>query len=374
MLVLLLLVALAQGLSNGDQTPALQPFVPSFLRCDGPSDERVAQLADISHRQGLPGVQIAHIDANGKIVSCASGWARYVPLPEPMSTEHRLRYASLSKIFTAAVTLRFVASGRLRLEDRLLDDLGIQSVPGDKRLEQITLVQLLDHTAGFDSALSGDSMMARDPWCPTRLHELDHAVLGHSPGTRFSYSNLGYCLLGAVLSRTGGQAIKDLYHDFLFDPLDVQDIKPASQQRFSADEPRYFFDSSESRDDLLSIDYESNLATGGWSGNALQMAKLVSAVYGPASIIPAALVAHALSIPETCDSTQWRHCHAIGVYRYHETGERPMFWRDGSLPGVTAFAAVFENGETIVLLGNRRDTDWKPLTDLLGKRIYQLFR
>ncbi len=51
-----------------------------------------------------------------------------------------------------------------------------------------------------------------------------------------------------------------------------------------------------------------------------------------------------------------------------------MFWRDGSMPGVTAFAALFENGEVLVVLANSRHVDWKPANDALGRQAYRLFR
>ncbi len=51
-----------------------------------------------------------------------------------------------------------------------------------------------------------------------------------------------------------------------------------------------------------------------------------------------------------------------------------MFWRDGSMPGVTAFAALFGNGEVLVVLANSRHVDWKPANDALGRQAYRLFR
>ena len=48
-----------------------------------------------------------------------------------------------------------------------------------------------------------------------------------------------------------------------------------------------------------------------------------------------------------------------------------MYWRDGSLPGLTAFAAATPEGEVIVLLANYREYKWLKFNDAIGQRLYQ---
>ncbi len=97
--------------------------------------------------------------------------------------------------------------------------------------------------------------------------------------------------------------------------------------------------------------------------------------FGPASpLLPAPVLAAALAAPAGCAIDRWRGCHVAGFYRYREGDARTLFWRDGSMPGVTAFAALFENGEVVVVLGNSRRIDWKPANDALGREVYRLFR
>ncbi len=81
-----------------------------------------------------------------------------------MTSHHLFRIASISKPITAVAILRLVESGRLSLDDRLLDRLDLsQSIEkaGDKfdaRWRDITLRHLLQHRGGWDRDKSFDAM------------------------------------------------------------------------------------------------------------------------------------------------------------------------------------------------------------------------
>ena len=373
-LLLLFTAALIMLFYAGDRVPPVQRLLPSLTRCDGPTDARIAELADWAHRQGLPGLQVAHVDAEGRQLSCASGWSRFVPLPERMRPDHRFRYASLSKLLTLALALKAIAAHQLDPQDRVIDLLAIEGELADPRIREMTVAQLMNHTAGFDRTLSGDSLTSADVWCPGRLSHLANISLDHRPGTQFAYANLGYCLLAQAVVRATGRPLQSLFDDDLLMPLQAQAIRPARGGSYAPDETRYFFDPAEGPDSLLSFDYHANLPSGGWSGTASDLALLLHRVYGPASkLLPTPVIAEALAAPPDCTDQRWRTCHVAGYYRYREGDGRVMFWRDGSLPGVTAFAALFGNGEVLVVLANSRSPDWMRVHDALGREVYRLF-
>src|ERR1043166_5397109 len=71
----------------------------------------------------------------------------------------RFRVASISKPITAAMILRLVELGLLKLDDNPFEFLQIElPANADPRLKKITIRQLLHHTAGFDRAKSFDPM------------------------------------------------------------------------------------------------------------------------------------------------------------------------------------------------------------------------
>jgi len=86
----------------------------------------------------------------------------------------------------------------------------------------ITLVQLATHTSGLgrepdntETYLSG----AVADWEKTLLAALPHTHYTNEPGTRFSYSNIGYAMLGAALSRAAGESYLDYIPKHIFQLL-----------------------------------------------------------------------------------------------------------------------------------------------------------
>ncbi|WP_033074044.1 serine hydrolase domain-containing protein [Sphingopyxis sp. MWB1] len=104
------------------------------------------------------------------------------------------RYYSLSKPITAALVLDQVSKGRLSL---------------DQQIAGASVRQILQHRGGWDREMAGDPVLERSDHSPcTRLPP--PTARQFEPGTRFVYSNIGYCLLGAAVERASGQAYPDL--------------------------------------------------------------------------------------------------------------------------------------------------------------------
>jgi CubicO group peptidase (beta-lactamase class C family) len=122
----------------------------------------------------------------------------------------RFALASMSKVFTATAVLQLVDAGKLRLDDSLARVL--PDYPNRDRATRITIRQLLEHSAGL-----GDQWSTPKRPVPGLTGELAaagavaHAPLLFEPGTRWSYSNEGYTVLGAVIERLSGER----YHDYV---------------------------------------------------------------------------------------------------------------------------------------------------------------
>jgi CubicO group peptidase (beta-lactamase class C family) len=117
---------------------------------------------------------------------------------------------SISKQYTAAAIMRLVDLGLVTPEDPL--DRFFDDVPADKRA--ITLHQVLVHSSGLRcDHFSSD-------FEPVEPAEATERILGSEllapPGTRFSYSNSGYSLLGLVVERVTGEDFRAFMHRELF--------------------------------------------------------------------------------------------------------------------------------------------------------------
>ncbi len=138
--------------------------------------------------------------------------------PDPDSV---FRIASMTKSFTAAAILSLRDEGRLRLDDpvaRWVPDLADMAGPTNDS-PPITVEQLLTMSAGLPTD---------DPWGDRqqgldldRFAALlrDGPTFAWAPGTRFDYSNLGYGILGRVVSNVAGMEYGPFVRERLLEPL-----------------------------------------------------------------------------------------------------------------------------------------------------------
>jgi D-alanyl-D-alanine carboxypeptidase len=333
-------------------------YLPRPISCSGEEPAWLSELVARSGKWGWPGFQLSYVSAFGERSDCAVGWST---LAEPMSDKQIMRYASLSKVFTSVVMGQLFTEQRLQPTDRLVDILAVHGPMLDPRIAEITLDQLLRHTAGFDRNLDGDPMLLEQPWCPGYIEALGQLRLNHSPGEQYVYSNLGYCLLGAVIAKVEQEPLSDVFRQRL--RLDqALSVAPVVRGEIRLGEPERYFQDPESQQRLLSLDYSALMAAGSWSGTGQDLLNLLQLWFtGDNSSL--------LKVPP-CNVTLWRNCHGSAFYTYQQKNGPLMFWRDGSLPGVSAFMAVFDDGSKVVVLANGRRVQWVSSSDQLGLYLY----
>ena len=134
------------------------------------------------------------------------------------------RIGSITKMFTAVMLEQLVDAGKVRLSDPVEKYFPeVNTVLGRiPNAPPITLVQLATHTSGLgrepdntDTYVTG----AVADWEKTLIDALPHTHYIGEPGTRFSYSNIGYAILGAALSRAAGEPYTNYVPKHIFQPL-----------------------------------------------------------------------------------------------------------------------------------------------------------
>jgi D-alanyl-D-alanine carboxypeptidase len=150
----------------------------------------------------------------------AYGWANLEDSVRN-SAESRFTIASIGKMFTATAIGQLIAAGKLHLDDTLAKVL--PEYPNQDRARQITIRQLLGHTAGLRDFF-GDSAYDRNHDYPSPL-ALASAVANRPllfpPGTGWSYSNEGYVVLGAVIEKVSGESYDDFLQHHIFAPAEM---------------------------------------------------------------------------------------------------------------------------------------------------------
>ena len=141
----------------------------------------------------------------------------------PNTTETKFRLASVTKQFTATAVLQLVAQGKIKLDGKLSDylpeyrkDIG----------EKVTVHQLLNHTSGIPSytGLPGFFQdVSRNPFkVDDFVKKYASNDLEFEPGSKFSYNNSGYFLLGAIIEKVTGKRYEQVLKENIFEPLGMK--------------------------------------------------------------------------------------------------------------------------------------------------------
>jgi CubicO group peptidase (beta-lactamase class C family) len=176
---------------------------------------------------GVPGVAVAVI-RDGKVVQAAGYGVRHDRAAVDAQTAFSV--GSVSKIITAATTLRLVADGRLDLDRDVsgyLDGWRFSAHP-DAPGAKVNLRMLLSHTSGFNVHGFEDYPPAAP--LPTLLQTLDGALPARNeavrlidpPGLRMRYSGGGVQLEQLVLESAADLPFARLAQDTVFSPLGMR--------------------------------------------------------------------------------------------------------------------------------------------------------
>lgn len=159
----------------------------------------------------IPGMQVAIGFEDDIVFSRAYGYAD-ISKKEKMTNGHILRVASHSKTFTATAIMKLVENKKLKLDDKVSQYLPWFKSRSDVRIANVTIKQLLNHSAGI--IRDGEDC---DYWQTMRefpdQEELQKyitkAQLYYGPDVRLKYSNFGYGYLGLVIAAVTGTSYRD---------------------------------------------------------------------------------------------------------------------------------------------------------------------
>lgn len=135
----------------------------------------------------------------------------------PVQATTAFRIASLTKSFTAMALMQLEETGKLSLDDPVS-----KYLPDYPRGEDISLDQVLHHTAGIPDFLSMPAywQKLRDTCTTSEAVEVfKHHPLRFEPGSQWEYSNSGYVLLGFIIEKITGQSLAVYLEENIFEPL-----------------------------------------------------------------------------------------------------------------------------------------------------------
>ncbi|GAA4075383.1 serine hydrolase domain-containing protein [Nonomuraea soli] len=304
------------------------------------------------------------------------------------------RVASLSKSITAAAILRLAQDGKLSLTAPVTTLLGLSSA-ADPRLEKVTLWRLMQHTGGWDRAVTRDPVW-NDHTIAASLGTglpVGHAdiikyvtarPLDFDPGTKVAYSNYGYLLLGRIIEKVTGQSYESYVQSKLLEPLGITRMRLGATLREEMPRTEVVYKSALTAKTVLSgsgasvpypyggFNMPNHDANGGWIASAVDMVRWAGAFDSTSPVLNATSRTRAFAKPETGVNSygSWFGC----GWSVRPAGSGINTWHDGSMPGTFTLLVRQSAGVTWCALFNRREEEGSPDFDVLDPVLWEAYR
>jgi D-alanyl-D-alanine carboxypeptidase len=296
---------------------------------------------------GIPGV-VTVVERNGRRTAVSSGLAD-VARRRPMRPTDRFWIGSTTKAFVATVVMQLVAEERLGLDDTVEELLPGRIGEG----ERIRLRNLLNHTSGIPEYMRMDpwaTAVSRNPRVVIPAHRLVSAAgrvgLDFEPGTRASYSNTNYLVLGEVLERETGRPIARLLRSRIFGPLGLRSTGFESGRAAVGGNRVRGYEVSGPRPADVSL----HRLGGPWADGALvSSAPDLTVFFGAllrGKLVPPRLVA----LMTTPTKVPGSHGEGLGLYKLPSPCGRWYYGHAGGTPGYVTWAAGSRDARRMVVL------------------------
>jgi CubicO group peptidase (beta-lactamase class C family) len=156
----------------------------------------------------IPGLSIGIVSQDTMMYTKGYG-VRSIYTRNPVTENTVFHTASISKLFTAIAIIDLEQKGCLRLDDTLMS-ITPELRSEDKKVNTITIRQLLNHTSGLGdiSNYHWSNHNQSDNSLKSALLELNLETK-QKPSSTYSYSNLGYNILGYVIEKVTNQSFED---------------------------------------------------------------------------------------------------------------------------------------------------------------------
>jgi len=374
---------------------------PAVVRAEAsataPLDVAMARLLS---KLGIPGGALG-IARAGKLVYAKGFGLASRERGTVVEAKSRFRIASVTKPFTAAAALRLVEQGKLGLDEPVLPRIGLSPFGeiGDARWAKVTVRHLLNHTGGWDKAVSGDAMFKSPEICrsagiagPADAKTTVRWMLGRrldfEPGTRFSYCNFGYCLLGRVIESVTGDSYESAMRRLVFSPCGIRHMELGRTLSARTDEVSYYHCDGSQGGSVFpglgsrvpwpygSFALETNDANGGWIANVTDLLRFTTSLDERASspLLKSGTL-QAIYSSEAPGSRGTGAYQGLGwLVKPKGQGGRPDLWHVGGLPGTKTLVERLGDGFDWAVLFNSRPASFDPVTLEIHNTIHAAAR
>jgi len=181
------------------------------------SDKRLADFVQATaQKYGIPGVAVGVWVDGREIYACEGVTSIDNPLPVDQDTLFVL--GSVTKTYTATALTCLVAKGLVELKAPVRRYVPEFKLVDEQAATEITVLNLLNHTAGLDWGLILDTGEGDDA-LSTYVAKMSELKLISAPGVRASYSQAGYNLVGRIIEKVTGLTYERAIATLVLEPL-----------------------------------------------------------------------------------------------------------------------------------------------------------
>jgi len=318
----------------------------------------------------------------------------------PVKPDSLFRIASVSKPITAVTVMKLIEQGKLSLDTKAFPLLNLQPAVAsfrdpEPRLRDITIRQLLQHTGGWDRDKTFDPMFRSDEIAkatnsprPASAENIIRYMLSRpldsNPGTKYAYSNFGYCVLGRVIEKVTGEPYEKFVREKTLAPIGITRMRIGASLdgKQAPGEVRYYMMYGATTKNVFpdapeivpwpygGFHIEAMDAHGGWIASVIDLARFAAALENPAHsplLKPATFETMYAPPPppvaRKADGSPESTYYACG-WSVRPVGKngRANYWHNGSMPGTSTVFVRRWDGLTWAAFFNQRSED-KKLTD-----------
>jgi CubicO group peptidase (beta-lactamase class C family) len=324
-------------------------------------------------QNGLKGVTVAIVKDEKLIFAKGYGYAneeaRIQAAPNQL-----FRIASVSKLITAVAIMKLVENSKISLDSKVFGKYGILNDEQflhikDRRLEKITVRNLLNHSGGWTQHYGDLAFLPKvvakgvGESLPVNIDSYIKFVTTHKvhfePGSHSAYSNLGYVILGKVISKVAGTDYETFVKKEVLEPAGITDMQLGKSfpEEALPNEVKYYqpedgqpIESYDGSGRMVPKIYGGNdihllSSAGGWLSSAVDLMKLIIVIDnepGVKDILTPGSIREMTQVdPHKLDPLGWR-----------ATNQRGEWWRTGTLPGTSALVKRQPDGYSWVILSN----------------------
>jgi len=332
---------------------------------------------DFLQQWNLAGMTMSVIKDGKLVFSHGYGYSD-IEAKLPVNPGSLFRIASVSKLVTATAIMKLVEKKAISLDSKvfgpkaILKDSIFNSV-ADKRLYKVTVRHLLAHSGGW-SLSYGDpafnSLVVLEKTGETGAATMDSYCrfvasrrLHFDPGTRSSYSNMGYMFLGKVIEAASGKKQEDFIINDVLKPQGIFDMhigrsyladRRLNEVKYYESEESPMISAFDGSGRMVPKPYGGNpiellSSAGGWISSSIELAKFMVLIDGFRNVPD--MIPHNL-INQMTDNKDFR-----GPLGWKVVKDNGDWIRTGSMAGTSAIMKRQSNGFCWVVIIN--SSSWK---------------